>query len=225
MKTLEVTFDRFKDLLKENRDDALEVTMAAVKRHMANAWPHMSAANTDVVMLTIHELSCTTLCKSLEQPIVMTSDAEDNVPTRHQVLSKLPEQQNQRAVTEHCITLFDKMYTATNYISLAMVNLSSLVKLTNPKTFRFILEASMHPLVQLNIPENMLNPVRDKPPLGQKTHREKLQKVLLPNDRNTRLRRGPKNSATRLLTAAIYFKLKRQFLNEGTQPEMATKFD
>ena len=74
MKTLEAMFDKFKDLLKENREDALEVTVAAVKRHMANTWPHMAAADTNVVMLTIGKPSCTTLCESLEPPAIMTSD-------------------------------------------------------------------------------------------------------------------------------------------------------
>ena len=34
-----------------------------------------------------------------------------------------------------------------------------------------------------------------------------------------------KNSATRLLTVVVYFKLRRWFFNEGTQAEAVEKFD
>ena len=39
-----------------------------------------------------------------------------------------------------------------------------------------------------------------------------------------RLNREPANSSTRLLTAAIYFKLKKFLFNKGTQTETSTKF-
>ena len=39
------------------------------------------------------------------------------------------------------------------------------------------------------------------------------------------LQREPKNSPTRLLAMAVYFKLKRRFLSEGTQLKTIGKFD
>ena len=76
---------------------------------------------------------------------------------------------------EHCIMLFDHLSEATSHISAAMVNLSSLAKITDHETFKMILQASAQPLVQLNIPANMLNPVMDKPPpTAEEAHKSKV---------------------------------------------------
>ena len=40
-----------------------------------------------------------------------------------------------------------------------------------------------------------------------------------------KLQREPKNSPTRLLAVAVYFKLKTRFLSEGMQLEAIGKFD
>ena len=48
---------------------------------------------------------------------------------------------------------------------------------------------------------------------------------ILTNENNTKLHKEPKNSPTRLLAAAVYYKLKRRFLNEGTQMEAVNKFN
>ena len=72
----------------------------------------------------------------------------------------------------------------------------------------------------------MLDPTRDKPmPSDKDTHKEKLQKTLLPDERCTRLCREPANIAICLLTARVYLKLKKCVFNEVTQVEVAAKFD
>lgn len=183
--------------------------MWALKRHMTKMWPQMTAAKMDIMLKTIHELSCMTLQQSLETNTVKAVDPDEDVPSGCEVLSRLPECQTQGVVTEHCITLFDNLSVAMGYMSASMANLSSLAKLTDPKMFRIILEASTWPLVQLNILDGMLNPIVDKaPPSEGKAHRERLRGALLPNEKCTVLRREPKNSTTRLLTAVIYLKLK-----------------
>ena len=107
-----------------------------------------------------------------------------------------------------------------------MANLSALAKLVDAETFKTILRASAHPLVQLNIDEGMLDPTKEKPmPSNKETHQEKIRKTLLPNEANARFCREPENSTTCLLTAAVYLKLKKHVFNEGTQVEAATKFD
>ena len=115
---------------------------------------------------------------------------------------------------------------ATHHISVAMANLSVLAKLVDVETFKMILRASAFPLVQLNIDEGMPDPTKEKPtPSNKETCEEKTRKTILPNEANARFRREPANSATCLLMAAVYLKLKKQMFNEGTQVESATKFN
>lgn len=96
-------------------------------------------------------------------------------------------------------------------MSAAMANLLLLAKLTDPKIFWIILQASAWPLVQLNIPEGMLNSIVDKLPQPEsEAHKENLWSVLLPNEKQANLKREPKNSATRLLTAMLYLKIKKK---------------
>ena len=128
---------------------------------MQKTWADMTNAQVDITMLTIMDPSCTTLRESLKPQPVMTSDPDDDPPTREQVIKTLPQTQN-KAVTEHCIALFDNLNTATHHISMAMANLSSLAKQVDIETFRIILRASACPLVQININEGMLDPTKDK---------------------------------------------------------------
>lgn len=130
---------------------------------------------TDIVMKIIHRPLCVTLWETLEINTVRAVDPDEDVPSGHEVLSRLPECQIQRVVTKHCIMLIDNLSVVTGYISAAMANLSSLAKLMDPRTFRIILEASAQLLVQFNILENMLNPVVDKsPPSECEAHEETL---------------------------------------------------
>ena len=122
----------------------------------------MMAAEVDLVIHTIHELSCVTLCQSLEEGTVTAVDPDDEVPTGCEVLDQLPPQK--LPVHEHCIMLFDDLLAATGYLSSVMANLSSLAKICNEQTFWVILAASARPLVQVNIPEKFLNAVADKQP-------------------------------------------------------------
>ena len=40
--------------------------------------------------------------------------------------------------------------------------------------------------------------------MEDKVYRDKLKQVLLPQKRNTKLKKGPRNNATRLLAALVY---------------------
>ena len=59
-----------------------------------------------------------------------------------EVARGLPEQCNERDVTEHCITLFDHLSETTGHISAVMANLASLSKITDHETFKIILPAN-----------------------------------------------------------------------------------
>ena len=122
----------------------------------------MTGARVEVAILTIKDLTCTVLRESLDQDLVTTSDPDEDIPTGEDVFKTLPEGQKQK-VKEDCISLFESMSTATHHISIAMANLASLAKNTDPKMFRIILKSSVRPLVQLNLSDDILDPTHDKP--------------------------------------------------------------
>ena len=192
---------------------------------MQGTWGDMAGAKVEVVLLTIKDPACTALRKPLEQDMVTTSDPDEDIPTGEDIFKALPEGQKQK-VKEDCISLFENMSAATHHISVAMANLASLAKNADPETFRTILKSSIQPLVQLNLSEDLLNITRDKPPNPQqKTHEETVKNDILPDPYNARLKKEPPNSATRLLTVAVYIKLNKHLFNEGTQTVAANKFN
>ena len=90
----------------------------------------MLTADTNIVLASIYEPLCIMLHDSLEAG-VRASNPEVDIPTGLKVARGLPQQQNEKTVMEHCIMLFNHLSEATGHISAAMVNLSSLAKITD----------------------------------------------------------------------------------------------
>ena len=222
---LDKLFEEFTTMLRNNDKEALETTIKNVKRHIEGMWGDMTGARVDVTVLTIKDPACTLLRESIDQDPVTTSDPNEDIPMGEDVLKTIPEAQK-KTVKEDCINLFESLCTATQHISIAMANLASLAKNTDPETFRIILKASARPLVQINLSDEILDPTHDKPTKPQQEAREgRTKQDILPDANNARLKREPANSSTRLLTAAIYVKLRKHLFNEGTQTEAALRFN
>ena len=89
-----------------------------------------------------------------------------------------------------------------------------------------VIKGAAPPLMQVNVPERFLKLVVDlKPKSSSEEHQEKFQKMLLPRTDAVCLAREPKNRPTRILTVALWLKLKKKYLNEGTAKEACTLFD
>ena len=119
---------------------------------------------------------------------------------------------------------FGHLSEAHAHMSSFAANISSLAKITNPKTFDMVMKAAAQPMIQINIPEHYLSLVQD-PPL--KTTAEEclsqLEKVLLP--RPSSLTQEPWYGPTRLLAAVVWLHLKCKFFNGGTTKEACTMFE
>lgn len=182
----------------------------------------MADMETKTILASISEPTCDKLWKALVEKLTMT-DLEE-LPTGQEILQRLSPQA--LAVRDHCISLFDDLVAVTGYLSSAYAKLPSLAKICNEKTFGTILNASARPLVQLNIPPKILNPItEEKPALEGDEYRNKLRQMLLPQERKSLLRKEARNSAMRLLAALVYLNFKKCYLNEGTQAETVEKFN
>ena len=220
---LGTTFDEFDTLVQLGDKDVLIKTLQALKDHMTKTGDQMGSAETKIVLASISDPSCDTLWETLVERVTAV-DPEENPPTGQEILLKLLPQTPM--VREHCIVLFGDLAAATSYLSSAYARLSALAKACDEESFRTILNASARPLVQVNIPPKFLNPIiEEKLVLEGEEYRNKLREMLLPQERNSSLRKEARNNVTRLLAALVYIKFKKCYLNEGTQAEMAEKFD
>ena len=221
---LDEIIENFKTRLKENKIDALETTIEDVK-HMSWQFSSMVTADTQIVLVCIKDTKCSYMRES-QQENVSTTDPEDEMPSRPEVLRQLPlDRQYTSMVRDHIISLFDHTGNAQCEASLATANISALAKITDANTLDIVLKAAIRPLIQINVLEKFLNLTTDpKPKSSTDQRRHKILVNLLPNSDSPAIQKEPQNNPTWLLTAVLYIKLKRNFLNEVTQKETEEKF-
>ena len=119
---------------------------------------------------------------------------------------------------------FNHLSEVHTHMSSFVANMSSLAKITDPKTFDMVMKAAARPMIQINVPEHYLSLVQDPPPKTTAEERlSQLQKVLLPQPSS--LAQEPWYGPTRLLAAAVWLHLKCKFFNGGTAKEACTMFE
>ena len=156
---LDKILKKFKNLLRENKKDALETTIIEVNQHMAQQFNSMAAANTGIVLSCVRDPSCSFMREFEQEENVKEIDSDDDTPSRPEVLQWLPPGRwYTSTVRNHIISLFDHITNAQLEASLAVANISSLAKIADAETLDIVLKAAVRPLVQINVPEKFLNP-------------------------------------------------------------------
>ena len=147
-----------------------------------------------------------------------------DVPEGWTFLRQLPKKVRKTEVQELIMSCFDHLSEVHTHMSSFVANISSLAKITDPKTFDMVMKAVARPMIQVNVPEHYLSLVQDPPP---KTTAEEclsqLEKVILPWPAS--LTQEPWYRPTRLLAAAVWLCLKCKFFNGGTAKEACTTFE
>ena len=141
----------------------------------------MSEANVEVVMKSIHDPSCIYLCQHLTTEGVDMMEPVMEIPEGWTFIRQLPKKVQKTKVWELIVTCFDHLSEVHTHMSLFAANMSSLAKISNPKTFDMVLKAAARPMIQMNILERYLSLVQGLSP--KKTTEERLtqlEKVLLP---------------------------------------------
>ena len=78
------------------------------------------------------------------------------------------------------MSIFDHTSEALAHLSTTAVHFSSLAKITDRDTLHLVMNAAIQPLVQLNLPEKILNPVANAVPLTTKEQRRvKVERAIL----------------------------------------------
>ena len=184
----------------------------------------MAKADVDVVLKSIHDPSCVYLHQHLTTEGVNVTELVTDVPEGWTFLRQLPEKVWKTEVWELIVMFFDHLSEVHAHMSSFMANMSSLAKITNPKTFDMVMKAAAQPMIQINIPENYLSLVQDPPPkTTAEEHLSQLEKVLLPKPSS--LTQEPWYRPTRLLAAVVWLHLKCKFFNGSTTKEACTTFE
>ena len=109
-------------------------------------------------------------------------DPEEETPSGHEFLCQLLEKKHKAEEKVLIISTLDHISEAQAHMSTATTNLLSLAKITDSETFRLVLKAMVHPMVQLNIPPQYLDPVRDPKPMSAVDQQvKKIEARLLPH--------------------------------------------
>ena len=139
---LDAIMSTFSDLLADDCKDTLRSTITSLKKLMVKHWQQMAEADVDVVLKSIHNPSCVYLHQHLTTEGVDVAEPVTDVPEGWTFLRQLPEKVWKTEVWELIMSCFDHLSEAHAHMSLFMANISSLAKITNPKTFDMVMKAA-----------------------------------------------------------------------------------
>ena len=152
-------------------------------------------------------------------------DPPEEIPSGQQFLCQLPERARRVEEMAFIVDIFSHTGQAHQHLSEVCANIAALAKITDKSTLMSVSNGVVWPLVQLNIPEGFLNPIKDKKALtSDEEKKEKVKKTVLPIPDTTCLKHEPRNSPTCILTAAVWLKLSHKYFNEGTVREACKQF-
>ena len=129
--------------------------------------------------------------------------------------------------------VFVQLSAANKAYSEAVEGLAEISTLVTPDQFTMLLTGTMTPAIQLIVPGQVMSPLFTPPPLqpqastalGHSKIMNFTKLRMLPNPDSEALLSCDKNSATRVLTAAIYCKLEHNYFDETrSRMDIATAF-
>ena len=112
----------------------------------------MAEADVEVVMKSIHDPSCVYLCQYLTTEGINMTELVMEVPEGWTFLRQLPKKVWKTEFWELIVTCFNHLSEAHANMSSFVANMSSLAKITDPKTFDMVMKATARLMIQINIP-------------------------------------------------------------------------
>ena len=93
------------------------------------------------------------------------------------------------------------------------------------ETLKLIMKSAVQPLIQMNVPEGFLDPVKDKEPqTSEQELAKKVGKTILPRHKAVYFKHKLKNGLMRILAVAVWLKLKRKYFLMGMAKEACELF-
>ena len=213
------------DTMHNDNKDALQKCIRTIKKLIAKDWHSMTNANPEVVIRSIHDPACIYLCQHITKDGIDIMVPDEEPPSGMDFIRKLPEKRWRQEELELIIGIFDSACEAHSHLAMVIANLSSLAKVTNQETLKLVMKSAVQPLIQMNVPEGFLDPVKDKEPQTlEQELAKKVEKTILPRHQAACFKHKPKNGPMRILAAAVWLKLKRKYFSVGMAKEACELF-
>ena len=95
-------------------------------------------------------------------------------------------------------------------------NLSSLAKVADHETLKLVMKSAVWPLIQMNVPEGFLDPVKDKEPqTSEQELAEKVKKTILPRHKSCMFQTWTKEWANKDLGCGSVAQAQKEVFFDG----------
>ena len=229
---LEIFEDEISSFTDDVRSNAYRNYITAYQEALVPIWNVAHFANVRTVLETVADkkmYEITTMAERLKPDsphpkVIPNKSTIPDLPTiTTALLQKFPtEKLPDSSTCEKIGNVFSHLSTAHTEYSEAAKGLAELATLLKPQQYTLLLMATVTPAIQLIVPGQMMSPLDTPPPPKQESStaagRKEImnftkRKVLL-NPDSTCLNDCDENSATRVLAAAIYCQLEKQYIDE-----------
>ena len=236
IKVVQEALETFEDEISSLTDDICGKTYKKYVKAYCDAlvpvWNLAQFASVDTMMNTITdknltEISVMAQCLMPSLPRTKVTKDKTKVPDLETITNALTKKFPGQSLldTSTCKKIgevFAKLSAASKAYSEAAEGLTELSTLVMSDQFTMLLTATMTPAIQLIVPGQLMSPLSTPPPLqpqastalGQSEIMNFTKLRVLPNPDSKALLSCNKNSATRVLTVAIYCKLEHNYFDK-----------
>ena len=164
MNRINDAFDTMAEMLHSDSKDALPKCFRTFKKLIAKDWYSMTSTNPEVVIRSIYDPACVYLCQHITKGGIDIMIPDEELPSGKVFVMKLPEKRWKQEELELIIGIFNSACEAHSHHAAFTANLSSLAKVTDWETLKLVMKSAIQPLIQMNVPEGFVNPIKDKEP-------------------------------------------------------------
>ena len=208
----------------------IENAAKEIKNALVEIAPHMEDAKIEAVLKAIKDMACTALMPpdSDKEEILEAMMPETEAPDLEDLLSNTEEMGNISTDQKELLgELFEELETAHESLARACSTLGRLSRGLNGRQLLLTLQASVQPLVQLNIEERFWKePARKsrKTDLPDDLH-HRVALTMIPDASAESIKKENNNSPMRLLAATLAFQILKRFGQRTTQQNMQELYE
>ena len=240
---LEMFDDKISSFTDEVKEEAYKHYIRSYREALVPVWNLARFANIDTVLKTVtdkkmQEIKTMAECLKTSPPrpkaISDKTSILDLKTVTSTMLQKFPGEKLPTASTcEKIGNVFASLSTTRTAYSEATQGLAQLATLLTPEQYTLVLAATVTPCIQLIVPGQHISPLSTPLPPQQESQTAMgcaeiisfTKTKVLPNPKASSLTECDDNSATRVLAAAVYCQLERNYFDETrSRTEVAAMF-